>query len=61
MPDGVTVVAVETVSHLPMACWMAPRDTVERALMTTLSGSENAGICASGVLALAVSQLAGGQ
>jgi hypothetical protein len=40
---------------------MTARVTFERALMTTLSGSTNAGICGSGVDALAVSQAAGAQ
>src|ERR1700722_6528111 len=61
MPATVTVLAVETVSQSPSACWIAGRDTVDRALMTTLSGSENGAICGSGVEARAVSQSAGGQ
>ena len=40
---------------------MAARDTVDLALMTTLSGSTNGGICVSGVDARAVSQSAGVQ
>jgi hypothetical protein len=40
---------------------MSARDTVDRALMTTLSGSTKGGICASGVDARAVSQSAGVQ
>jgi hypothetical protein len=61
MPTTLTVVAVETVRQSPRACWMAARDTVDRALMTTLSGSANGGIWVSGVDARAVSQSGGGQ
>jgi hypothetical protein len=60
-PRTLTVVAVETVCQLPRACWMSARDTVDRALMITLSGSTKGGICASGVAARAVSQSAGVQ
>jgi hypothetical protein len=38
---------------------MSASDTVDLALMTTLSGSTNGGICGSGVTARAVSQSAG--
>jgi hypothetical protein len=61
IPTTLTVVAVETVSHFVRACWIAVRDTVDLALMTTLSGSANAGICGSGVDARAVSQSSGSQ
>jgi hypothetical protein len=61
MPVMLTVVAVETVFHFPRASWMSASDTVDLALMTTLSGSTNGGICGSGVAARAVSQSAGRQ
>jgi hypothetical protein len=61
MPVRLTVVLVETVGQSPIACWMLATGTVERALMTTLSGSTNERICGSGVGASLVSQLAGAQ
>jgi phosphopantetheine adenylyltransferase len=61
IPATLAVDAVETVFQSPSASWISVSDTVERALMITLSGSMNGWIAASGVDAWAVSQSAGTQ
>src|SRR5512146_3430827 len=43
MPVTLTVVAVDTVCQPASACWIRARETVDRALMITLSGSANGG------------------